>query len=53
MADIPPKLICIGIVLFIVIILFALCWDTVEPTEWGLNYNTLSKTIDPKTSKIK
>jgi len=40
---------CGGCCLFIIIILLAFSWDTVEPTEWGLKYNTLTKNIDEKT----
>ena len=36
-------LICLGVILMISIILFALSWDTIEPVEWGLLCNSISK----------
>jgi len=40
--------ICCGV--FFLIILLIVCWDTVEPTEWGLKYNSISKNIDREDS---
>ncbi|CAG9331871.1 unnamed protein product [Blepharisma stoltei] len=42
-----PKIYIIGggAVLLIGIILFALSFDSIEPTEWGLCYNTWTKTV--------
>lgn len=39
---------CAGCLVFIGLILFAISWDSVEPTEWGLKYNSLTKSIDDK-----
>ena len=36
-------LIVIAIILVISIILFAVSWDTIEPVEWGLLCNSISK----------
>lgn len=33
-----------GVFFLIIILMFS--WDTVEPTEWGLKYHSLSKNID-------
>ena len=35
-----------GVAVLVGIVLFAISFDTVEPTEWGLAYNTISKTVD-------
>lgn len=43
-------LICILVVLIISIILFALSWDTVEPTEWALKCSSISKSCDGSDS---
>jgi hypothetical protein len=40
----------IGCGVFFLIILLIICWDTVEPTEWGLKYNSLSKNINSEDS---
>ena len=45
-------LICGGIVVVLIIILVACSFGTVEPTEWGLLYNSLSKSIKNGTSKM-
>ena len=42
---------CCACIAFIVILLFALSWGSVEPTEWGLKYNSITKNIDNTTSK--
>lgn len=44
-------LMTVGIVLVVSIVLFACSWDTVEPTEYGLVYNSLSKSVDTSYSK--
>ena len=43
-------LICGGVVVVLIIILVATSFGTVEPTEWGLLYNSLSKSIKNGTS---
>jgi len=40
----------IGCGIFFLIILLIICWDTVEPTEWGLKYNSISKNINSEDS---
>mmetsp|Transcript_46802 Transcript_46802/g.54245 ORF Transcript_46802/g.54245 Transcript_46802/m.54245 type:complete len:309 (-) Transcript_46802:187-1113(-) len=40
---------CGSCVAFIGILLFAISWGAVEPTEWGLKYNSISKNIDNST----
>jgi len=39
----------IGCGIFFLIILLIICWDTVEPTEWGIKYNSVSKDINRET----
>lgn len=39
----------IGCGVFFFIILLIICWDTVEPTEWGIKYNSISKDINKET----
>jgi len=39
-------LICIGVVGLILTIIFATMWHSVEPTEYGLSYNSISKAIN-------
>lgn len=39
------KYFCFGILALVCVILFACSWDTVEPTEWGIKYNTLSRQL--------
>ena len=41
----------VGIVLVVSIVLFACSWDTVEPTEYGIVYNSLTKSVDTSYSK--
>lgn len=41
---------CGGCCLFFLIIVLAFSWDSVQPTEWGLKYSSLTKNIDDKTS---
>lgn len=43
-------LITVGIVLAISIILFACSWDTIEPVEWGILCNSISKNCDATES---
>lgn len=43
---------CCGVIIFTGIILFAVSWSSVEPTEWGLKYNAFTKSIDNTTSKL-
>ena len=38
-------LIAIGVIAVIFVIAFAFMWDTVEPTEYGMTYNTLTKKV--------
>ena len=38
----------VGAFFFIMILIFS--WDTVEPTEWGLKYNSLTKQVDGANS---
>jgi len=40
------KIYGIGCGVFFLIIILMLSWDTVEPTEWGLKYNSITKNID-------
>ena len=35
-------------VLVIFLIILAVCWDKVEPTEYGLIYSSISKKVDPR-----
>ena len=42
-------LICGGITLFLIIVLAA-SFDTVEPIEWGLKHNIITKEIDREDS---
>ena len=44
--------ICICSSLVFMVFILAISWDTVEPTEWGLKYNSLSKSIDNDTSLL-
>lgn len=45
--------ICVGIgFVFVGIVAFAFSWDSVEPTEWGLKYNSFTKSIDNNTSNL-
>ena len=44
---------CGGCCLFFLVIVLAFSWGTVEPTEWGLKYNSISKDIDRNKSKIR
>jgi hypothetical protein len=37
-------LIGVGVVALIIVIAFAFMWDTVEPTEFGMTYNSITKT---------
>ena len=39
-------LICIGVVGLILTIIFATMWHSVEPTEYGMAYNSITKTIN-------
>ena len=43
---------CSSCLSFVGILLFAISWSSVEPTEWGLKYNSISKNIDNTTGKI-
>jgi len=36
---------CGGVVFLAAVIMLACCWDTVEPTEYGIIYNTLTKKL--------
>ena len=38
-------LVCIGVVAIIAVIIFATMWHSVEPTEYGLGYNSITKKI--------
>lgn len=42
---------CCACVSFVSIFLFAIAWGSIEPTEWGLKYNSISKNIDNQTGK--
>lgn len=42
-------LIVVGVLALIVVIAFAFMWDTVEPTEYGMTYNTFTKNTDMNT----
>ena len=44
------KIYGIGCGVFFLIIILMLSWDTVEPTEWGLKYNSITKNIDGGSS---
>jgi hypothetical protein len=39
-------LICIGIVALAAIIIFATMWHSVEPTEYGMSYNSITKKVN-------
>ena len=40
---------CGGILVLLILILI-ISFDTVEPIEWGLKYNTITKSVDPDKS---
>lgn len=44
-----PVLYCGGCCLFLLVIILAFSWGTVEPNEWGLKYNSVTKSIDKAT----
>ena len=39
---------CVLCVFITIIIIISICVDTVEPIEYGIKYNTISKKIDDK-----
>lgn len=39
-------LICVGITALVCTIIFATMWHSVEPTEYGMSYNSITKTIN-------
>lgn len=43
---------CCACITFVGIILFAISWGSVEPTEWGLKYHSISKSIDNETGNF-
>jgi len=40
------KLCLTGCGIFLLIIILMFSWDTVEPTEWGIKYNSISKNLE-------
>lgn len=44
-----PVVYCGGCCLFLLVIILAFSWGTVEPNEWGLKYNSIGKSIDKST----
>ena len=34
--------------LVVLLLILAICWDKVEPTQYGLIYSAISKKVDPK-----
>lgn len=44
-------IICCSALVLVGVVVFAFSWGAVEPTEWGLKYNTFTKSIDNETSK--
>jgi hypothetical protein len=49
MAENNKTLIVGGIIGFVVIILFALCWSSIEPNEYGVLYNSFTKSVKRST----
>ena len=43
--------ICGGVTLFVIVLVIT-CWDTVEPIEYGIKYNSISKNVNPDRSII-
>jgi hypothetical protein len=52
-AQVKKYLIISGIVVVVLIIFIASSFDTVEPIEWGLKYNSISKAVKNGTSNFK
>jgi len=48
--DFKKMLVGGGCCVIIVIVLIVWAFDTVEPIEWGLKYNTITKSVDPDKS---
>lgn len=47
------KCICIGVVFLICLVLFLMSWSAVEPTEYGLLYNSVTKKVSVESGKLK
>jgi hypothetical protein len=42
-----PILYCLGVLIFIALIVLAISMDSIEPLEYGIKFNRISRSVEP------